>query len=370
MRSNRPRVPVILDDRAADNWLPLLAIASIVGGKWPELALSAALDLHSARDSEETVPIVLLVELQQIFKADTDFLPTDEILEALNKNKEAPWTDWKHQMTAEKLAKILRSFGVKPKQKRRGGKPVRGYLKEDLKPVFDRYLFSSSPPPPEKPLQPVTPPAEPLLDLIRGVTGSKTQPVTSHLENSDPLRTESALGLDSREGVTSSRAKTGGGDKGGTLNGVELILDEEAKIECAGHIFGASEIAGPDEPSPDISETTLSPENGYGRKLPPADKAKPPKPSLTQAKDRSPIPSYPRIEKHLLTILAPHDCEGGLSYDQFLRRAGLPDEVFDQTLGSLCRRGGPVYKSALNGWYQLAPKFAEILARQDKHNRL
>ena len=229
--------------------------------------------------------------------------------------------------------------------------------------MFDRYLLSSSTPPPEKPLQPVTPPAEPLPDLIGGVTGSKTQPVATQVEHSDPLRAESALGLDSPGSVTGSQAKTGGEDKDETLNGVELILDEAAKIKCAGRIFG-SEIVGPDESSPDISETMLSLENGYGMKLPPAIKPEPPKPSLTQAKDRSPIPSYPGIEKHLLTILAPHDCEGGLSYDQFLRRAGLPDEVFDQTLKSLCRRGGPAYKSVLNGWYQLSPRFAEILARE------
>ena len=362
IKAARPTVPAILNDRAADNWQPLLAIGQTLGGDWLERAIRAATALSVDDTDEESLRIRVLAALQRMFESGVVFLSTTEIVESLNLDDEAPWAGWPKGMTAEKLANNLRSFSVKPKQKRRGGEPVRGYLKEDLKPVFDRYLFSSSPPPPEKPIEPVTPPREPLPDLIGYVTGSKTQPVTSHLENSDPLRTESALGLDSREGVTSSRAKTGGGDRGGTLNGVELILDEEAKIECARRIFGASEIAGPDEPSPDISETTLSPENGYGRKLPPANKAKPLKPSLTHAKDRSPIPSYPRIEKHLLTILAPHDCEGGLSYDQFLRRAGLPDEVFDQTLDSLCRRGGPVYQSSLNGRYQFSPRYAEILA--------
>jgi len=33
-----PQVPDALNDRAADNWRPLLAIADLVGGEWPQLA--------------------------------------------------------------------------------------------------------------------------------------------------------------------------------------------------------------------------------------------------------------------------------------------------------------------------------------------
>lgn len=50
VRSYRPLIPPILNDRAADNWLPLLAIAGTVGGDWPELASRAALDLQNALD--------------------------------------------------------------------------------------------------------------------------------------------------------------------------------------------------------------------------------------------------------------------------------------------------------------------------------
>ncbi|MBV8484638.1 MAG: DUF3631 domain-containing protein [Verrucomicrobia bacterium] len=361
VRINRPQVPSILQDRAADNWLPLLAIASVFGGNWPDLALSAALDLRSGRDSEETVPIVLLVELQQIVKADADFFPTDEILEALNKNKEAPWADWKHQMTAEKLAKILLPFGVKPRQKRHRGDPVRGYNKQDLKPVFERYLNPSSPSPPEKVFQPVTLPVEQLSDLVGSVTTSKVQPVTSSVGNCDPLRAQSALGLDSPEGVTSLQAKTEIAHSTGIPNGAQLDLDKAKKIKFAASTVDG-EILGSDQLGRDIPGTILSPENGYGTKLPHALKPEQPKPSLTLAKDRSRT-THPALEKHLLTILAPHDREGGLSYDELLRRVGLSDEEFDKVLKSLCRRG-LVYKSVLNGRYQLSPRFAEILARQ------
>ena len=36
LREADPVVPPELHDRAADNWRPLLAIADLVGGEWPE----------------------------------------------------------------------------------------------------------------------------------------------------------------------------------------------------------------------------------------------------------------------------------------------------------------------------------------------
>ena len=40
-----PKTPDALNDRAADNWRPLLAIANLAGGDWPTKAREAALTL-------------------------------------------------------------------------------------------------------------------------------------------------------------------------------------------------------------------------------------------------------------------------------------------------------------------------------------
>jgi hypothetical protein len=72
-------------------------------------------------------------------------------------------------------------------------------------------------------------------------------------------------------------------------------------------------------------------------------------------------------ENRLIATLAPHDYAGGLSYGEWQRLAGLPEETFNQTLKKLCQQGGPVYKSGLNGWYQLSPRFARILAGEKKN---
>lgn len=60
LRRARPSIPADLDDRAADNWEALLAIADAAGGPWPERARATALRLSGARatagDGEDTSP--------------------------------------------------------------------------------------------------------------------------------------------------------------------------------------------------------------------------------------------------------------------------------------------------------------------------
>src|SRR5258708_33871212 len=41
----QPEIPSTLHDRAADIWEPLLALAALAGGDWPELAPQAACSL-------------------------------------------------------------------------------------------------------------------------------------------------------------------------------------------------------------------------------------------------------------------------------------------------------------------------------------
>jgi hypothetical protein len=134
----RPRIPLILNDRAGDNWGPLLAIAELC--EFGEEATKAAVKL-SADQSEESVSLLLLSTLRDLFRdTGSDFLPTDDVIKKLNENKEAPWSDWKNGMTAEKLGRTLKLFGVKSEQHRGDGDRHRGYALQKLQPVFNRYL--------------------------------------------------------------------------------------------------------------------------------------------------------------------------------------------------------------------------------------
>src|SRR5881394_2580059 len=59
----RPSTPPGWNDRAADIWEPLLAIADLAGGEWPQLARDAAQQL-SASDDEITLVGYFLKDLR------------------------------------------------------------------------------------------------------------------------------------------------------------------------------------------------------------------------------------------------------------------------------------------------------------------
>jgi uncharacterized protein DUF3631/uncharacterized protein DUF3854 len=175
VRGARPPLPSSLNDRAADNWFPLLAIAEVAGFQG---AIKATLAL-SNEESDESITLQLLLALNELFRADP-FVPTDKILEALNRDKEAPWADWKNGLTAEKLAKTLKSFGVKSRQFQKDGSRHRGYFREGdkgLQHVFDRYLSSCPLHIPENEDQPVHSSVDQVPELFGGCTGLNNEPV-------------------------------------------------------------------------------------------------------------------------------------------------------------------------------------------------
>src|SRR6516164_2320428 len=61
-----PQIPEALNDRAADNWRPLVAIADLAGGVWPELARQAALTLSGERP-DDAVGVTLLANCREAF---------------------------------------------------------------------------------------------------------------------------------------------------------------------------------------------------------------------------------------------------------------------------------------------------------------
>jgi Protein of unknown function (DUF3631) len=134
-----PAVPV--DDRAADTWEPLVAIADLAGGEWPELARLAckAMTTDAEADAEGTADERLLADLEPVL-SDTDRLDSKTIVERLRQVEEAPWADWYGKgLDARGLAKLLRPYGIKPKVIRLGTGTARGYERADLQDAWSRY---------------------------------------------------------------------------------------------------------------------------------------------------------------------------------------------------------------------------------------
>jgi hypothetical protein len=139
-----PEVPRELNDRAADNWRPLLAIADAAGGEWSEQARSAALALSGeAADSEDSIRELLLADIRTVFRERKETrIFSDDLVVALCHREERPWSDWKHgnPLSPVQLARLLKPFGVGPGQMRSGTRTGKGYELKEFADAFARYL--------------------------------------------------------------------------------------------------------------------------------------------------------------------------------------------------------------------------------------
>jgi hypothetical protein len=145
MADARPVMPPGIEDRDADVWEPLLAIADGAGGDWPDRARDAAKALvGAARDAEPSLGLRLLADLRTIFQTSTlDALPTSILIDRLGDLDESPWAEFRggKGIDGRTLAKRLRQYGVKSKQIRISeDKTVKGYAREDLHDAWLRYL--------------------------------------------------------------------------------------------------------------------------------------------------------------------------------------------------------------------------------------
>jgi hypothetical protein len=133
-------MPDQLEDRQEDAWEPLLAVADVAGGHWPELARRAAVALceDAANEDAESLEVRLLRDIRAVFDTmpHVGFLSTNVLLEQLRKIDDAPWRDL--DLTGRKLALRLSRFEVKPRHN--ATKSERGYHLEDLLDAFGRYI--------------------------------------------------------------------------------------------------------------------------------------------------------------------------------------------------------------------------------------
>jgi hypothetical protein len=152
-----------LEDRAADTWEPLIAIADLAGGDWPTRGRTAATTMTAAEAQHEedtSASVRLLGDLREVFGDDDDALHSTTILDRLHKLEDGPWADWYGRpLTTRDLAKLLRPYDVRAKNLREHGTgaPRKGYTRHDLHEPWARYL----PPHPLRPPQAPQPAGQP-----------------------------------------------------------------------------------------------------------------------------------------------------------------------------------------------------------------
>jgi hypothetical protein len=157
-----PMISGAIDDRDADNWFALLAIADVAGGVWPQRARQAAEAMRIAAGDSEDWTELLLADIRAVFypraePADRDEVDADEVspevepIEAMSSAEliaalvEIPGHPWgempktRKPLTQHQLAhrlKPLRIVTVKVGERPR----VNGYRRQDFEEAFARYL--------------------------------------------------------------------------------------------------------------------------------------------------------------------------------------------------------------------------------------
>ncbi|MGZ8176173.1 MULTISPECIES: DUF3631 domain-containing protein [Methylobacter] len=160
VRDARPHLPEQLNDRAQDNWEPLLAIAGVAGGGWPQWARSAALKLSGAESDAMSVGVELLSDIQEIFdtnKADKIF--TCGLIEALCSDEERPWATYNRgkPIAPRQVSNKLKGYGITSKDVRIGYEVKKGFFKDQFQESFGRYLSDSKKLLPNTPFLSATP---------------------------------------------------------------------------------------------------------------------------------------------------------------------------------------------------------------------
>lgn len=150
LKNSDPEIPDSLDDRAADNWRPLLAIADAAGGDWPSRARDIAVALSDSRaEKDSSTGSMLLSDIRDIFQQkNTDRLRSSHLCTALEEMETRPWGEFYRgePITPTKLAKLLEPFKIEPGSVRFSDKTAKGYKLEWFQSAFERYLAPKTTP--------------------------------------------------------------------------------------------------------------------------------------------------------------------------------------------------------------------------------
>jgi hypothetical protein len=152
----RPKMPEGVEDRQADCWEPLLAVADLAGGEWPMLAREAAMAFVAAGQNQTPPSLYLRLlrdtrtvffkNLAAVAQSKPKGLPTKRLLEDLYALDDAPWNTINkgESYTSTQLSACLFEYGAEPDYLRpHPSQPqikARGYRLRDLADAWRRYL--------------------------------------------------------------------------------------------------------------------------------------------------------------------------------------------------------------------------------------
>lgn len=148
-----PAMPV--EDRAADTWEPLVAVADLAGGGWSERARAAcqAMTKHEAEQDQDSsgMGIRLLADIRRAFAAEGNppVIRTSRLLDILNKDEETPWPDYTaNGLTPRGLQILMKDYGISSANRRfHGDVQAKGFTRLQFTDAWARYCPAPQPEP-------------------------------------------------------------------------------------------------------------------------------------------------------------------------------------------------------------------------------
>jgi hypothetical protein len=144
-----PDFPETLTDRQKDGARILLAIADAAGGDWPSQARAVLCEIYGTRPADEaSIGIQLLADLRLICEDEQlEKMTTTDMLEKLSRVETSPWAEWSRgkPITAVGLSRLLKPFGIYPKNIRMATAVQKGYERSQFEDAWRRYLPKTPP---------------------------------------------------------------------------------------------------------------------------------------------------------------------------------------------------------------------------------
>ncbi len=159
LREAQPALPNELEDRQQDVVEPLVAIADMAGGEWPQRARLGLIKLFGQQD-DASFGAKLLAAIKAIFdEKDEDRLATRELLKGLVADDDGPWAsmfedDLKHdrlQTASARLARYLKPYKrpdgerIRPRPIRVDDETVKGFYRSDFEDAWSHWLSPCPP---------------------------------------------------------------------------------------------------------------------------------------------------------------------------------------------------------------------------------
>ena len=145
LKGKRPECPSGFSPRMKEIVRPLLAVADLAGGEWPQRALRALCELTDADAGEDkSAGVELLSDVRDAFESlGVDRISTKDLREHLIAMEERPWCEWRRgdPITQRGLARLLKPYDIIARSIRlEDGRTPKGFLREQFEDAWRRHL--------------------------------------------------------------------------------------------------------------------------------------------------------------------------------------------------------------------------------------